>query len=62
MAYHAACSLQHGQKLTGVPKALLQKAGFTVKQDMPLLRGEKVQALYAAGARWLRGEPHGWAG
>ncbi len=38
------------------------KAGFTVKTDMPLLRGPKVQALYAAGRAWLRGEPHGWAG
>jgi glycolate oxidase iron-sulfur subunit len=32
VAYHAACSLQHGQKLTGVPKALLLKAGFKVKE------------------------------
>ncbi|MBX6745199.1 MAG: glycolate oxidase subunit GlcF [Acetobacteraceae bacterium] len=32
VAYHAACSLQHGQKLTTLPKALLQKAGFTVKE------------------------------
>ena len=32
LAYHAACSLQHGQKLTGVPKALLMKAGFKVKE------------------------------
>ncbi|MBY0336041.1 MAG: nuclear transport factor 2 family protein [Acetobacteraceae bacterium] len=38
------------------------KAGFTVKTDMPLLRGEKVQRLYAAGRAWLRGEDHGWAG
>ena len=32
VAYQAACSLQHGQKLTGVPKALLLKAGFAVKE------------------------------
>ena len=32
VAYHAACSLQHGQQLTGVPKALLLKAGFKVKE------------------------------
>jgi hypothetical protein len=37
-------------------------AGFPVKADMPLLRGPKVQALYASGAAWLRGEPHGWRG
>lgn len=38
------------------------KAGFIVKADMPLLCGPKVEALYAAGAAWLRGEPHGWSG
>jgi glycolate oxidase iron-sulfur subunit len=30
VAYHAACSLQHGQLVTGAPKALLRQAGFTV--------------------------------
>jgi glycolate dehydrogenase iron-sulfur subunit len=30
VAYHAACSLQHGQKITAEPKALLRKAGFSV--------------------------------
>jgi glycolate oxidase iron-sulfur subunit len=30
VAYHAACSLQHGQKITTAPKTLLRKAGFTV--------------------------------
>jgi glycolate oxidase iron-sulfur subunit len=30
VAYHAACSLQHGQKIMVEPKALLRKAGFTV--------------------------------
>jgi len=30
VAYHAACSLQHGQKVTAEPKALLRKAGFRV--------------------------------
>jgi glycolate oxidase iron-sulfur subunit len=30
IAYHAACSLQHGQKITGEPKALLRRAGFKV--------------------------------
>ncbi|HWL81320.1 MAG TPA: glycolate oxidase subunit GlcF [Roseomonas sp.] len=32
VAYHAACSLQHGQKITAAPKQLLAKAGFTVKE------------------------------
>jgi len=30
VAYHSACSLQHGQRVTGEPKALLQRAGFAV--------------------------------
>ena len=30
VAYHAACSLQHGQQVTAEPKTLLRKAGFTV--------------------------------
>jgi len=30
VAYHAACSLQHGQKITDAPKALLRRAGFEV--------------------------------
>lgn len=30
VAYHAACSLQHGQKVTLVPKTLLSRAGFEV--------------------------------
>ncbi len=34
IAYHSACSMQHGQKITDLPKALLRKAGFTVK-DIP---------------------------
>jgi len=30
VAYHAACSLQHGQQIKTFPKDLLKKAGFTV--------------------------------
>jgi glycolate oxidase iron-sulfur subunit len=30
VAYHSACSMQHGQKITRQPKALLQNAGFAV--------------------------------
>ncbi|SLN60377.1 Lactate utilization protein A [Pseudoruegeria aquimaris] len=30
VAYHAACSLQHGQQVKTAPKTLLKKAGFTV--------------------------------
>lgn len=34
VAYHAACSLQHGQKIQRAPKELLFKSGFVVK-DVP---------------------------
>jgi glycolate oxidase iron-sulfur subunit len=34
VAYHSACSLQHGQKITTLPKELLFKSGFVVK-DIP---------------------------
>ncbi|HUC16083.1 MAG TPA: glycolate oxidase subunit GlcF [Acetobacteraceae bacterium] len=30
LAYHAACSLQHGQRITTEPKSLLTRAGFTL--------------------------------
>jgi glycolate oxidase iron-sulfur subunit len=30
VAYHAACSLQHGQQITAAPKTLLRKAGFNL--------------------------------
>ncbi|MBO6900192.1 MAG: glycolate oxidase subunit GlcF [Rhizobiaceae bacterium] len=30
IAYHSACSMQHGQKITRPPKALLAKAGFKI--------------------------------
>ncbi len=32
VAYHAACSLQHGQQIKTAPKALLAKAGFEVRE------------------------------
>ena len=34
VAYHSACSLQHGQRVTREPKVLLKKAGFSVL-DIP---------------------------
>ena len=34
VAYHSACSMQHGQKITTEPKALLRRAGFDVR-DVP---------------------------
>ncbi|MCZ4090165.1 MULTISPECIES: glycolate oxidase subunit GlcF [Sinorhizobium] len=32
VAYHSACSMQHGQKITAAPKELLKRAGFTVRE------------------------------
>ncbi|MGA7957890.1 MAG: heterodisulfide reductase-related iron-sulfur binding cluster, partial [Xanthobacteraceae bacterium] len=32
VAYHSACSLQHGQRITRQPKELLTKLGFVVKE------------------------------
>ena len=34
LAYHSACSLQHGQKIAAAPKRLLESCGFTVR-DVP---------------------------
>jgi glycolate oxidase iron-sulfur subunit len=34
VAYHSACSMQHGQRIADVPKRLLRAAGFKVK-DIP---------------------------
>lgn len=34
VAYHAACSLQHGQQIKSHPKDLLKKAGFTVLEPV----------------------------
>jgi glycolate oxidase iron-sulfur subunit len=32
VAYHSACSMQHGQKITRQPKELLARAGFSVRE------------------------------
>jgi glycolate oxidase iron-sulfur subunit len=32
VAYHSACSMQHGQKIVRQPKELLAKAGFVVRE------------------------------
>jgi glycolate oxidase iron-sulfur subunit len=34
LAYHSACSMQHGQRITTLPKLLLERAGFAVR-DVP---------------------------
>ena len=44
VAYHAACALQHGQKITGQPVALLKRAGFDVRTPLDAhLRVELIQ-------------------
>ena len=32
IAYHSACSMQHGQKLDGLPRRLLREAGFELHE------------------------------
>jgi glycolate oxidase iron-sulfur subunit len=32
VAYHSACSMQHGQRITAQPMDLLRAAGFTIKE------------------------------
>ncbi len=36
---------------------LQSRIGYKVKRDMPGLDGPEVEALYARGAAWLKGEP-----
>ena len=33
------------------------RIGFTIKRDMPMLKGAEVERLYADGAYWLAGKP-----
>ena len=33
------------------------RIGYTVKMDMPMLKGPVVEELYQRGARWLAGGP-----
>jgi hypothetical protein len=33
------------------------RIGFTVKRDMPMLKGSAVKQLYDDGAAWLAGKP-----
>jgi hypothetical protein len=35
---------------------LQSKIGYKVKTDMPGMEGPDLDALYAQGARWLKGE------
>ena len=36
------------------------KIGYTVKRDMPTLKGPEVERLYATGSAWLGGKPLVW--
>ena len=58
----AATLALDAQRLTSFPEGyrhlayLQSKIGFRIKMDMPGLKGDVVQALYARGARWLQGD------
>lgn len=41
---------------------LQSKVGYPVKKDMPGLKDDKVEALYATGKTWLDGNPIKWEG
>lgn len=41
---------------------LQSQVGYQVKRNMPGLKGDEVDALYATGADWLDGRPIQWAG
>jgi hypothetical protein len=41
---------------------LQTRIGYDVKRDMPGLKGERVEALYRAGAAWLAGAKLPWPG
>ena len=41
---------------------LQTKVGYPVKKDMPGLKGEEVESLYATGEEWLAGKSIQWAG
>ena len=36
---------------------LQSQIGYQIKPNMPGLRGDAVEALYASGRKWLKGEP-----
>jgi hypothetical protein len=36
---------------------LQTKIGYKVKEDLPGIRGQETEALYARGAAWLKGKP-----
>ncbi len=38
------------------------QVGYAVEKNMPGLKGDRVEALYATGEAWLRGEGISWAG
>ena len=39
---------------------LQTRIGYKVKPDMPGIDGRELDALYAAGASWLKNQPLGW--
>jgi len=41
---------------------LQSQVGYPVKDDMPGLKGDEVEALYATGADWIDGKAISWSG
>ena len=50
------CS-SNSRRATGISPICRPRIGYTVKRDMPGLKGPEVEALYARGAAWLQGKP-----
>ena len=43
VAYHSACSMQHGQKLNAPPRALLSADGFDLREVPEELKARRIQ-------------------
>jgi len=58
----------NARKLAALPEGyrhlayIQEEIGYTVKRDMPGLKGPVVEALYASGRAWLQGGPAWGAG
>ena len=62
VAYHSACSMQHGQRISEEPRKLLRNAGFTVRRGAggpPVLRLGRHLQHPAAGDRRRPARPQG---
>jgi len=44
IAYHSACSLQHGQQISSYPKDMLKKCGYKISEPKTLTFAVGLQA------------------